>query len=750
MRERGWLLWPLLGAVAISGYFLLPADGLPRPVLYNVIGLASAVTIAVGVRLRRPPRTLLWYCFAAGQAVWVIGDVMYDVYDNVLDESPFPSPADAVYLAAYPILVTGLFLLIRGRTSGRDRAGLIDACVIATGLGLLSWTFLMRPIAHDTSLEPLARVFALAYPAADVLLLVMLARLVTSPGARTVSYRLLVAALLLVLGADVAFSVVSTFSSYTGGVMDAGWLASYVLWGAAALHPSMRSLSEVAPDRAVRFGRGRLTLLVATCLLAPAILFAQGLRQPHDIDWIAIGAGAVVLFVLVLVRMSGLIRQVTQQSSRMATLALHDDLTGLPNRRLLHRRVRAAIGKGAGARTHVALIDLDDFKDVNDRLGHALGDQLLVGLGQRLLAAARPADTVARLGGDEFALLITDATAAEADAVVERVREELRTPIVIGDHDLLARASVGVADGAGASEPFELLRRADIAMYAAKERRAAFLRYRSEMDERAIEYAELGAQLRHGLDKGEFELVYQPIVTLPEGRLASVEALVRWRHPRRGLLSPVDFVPVAERNGLIVELGDWVLREACQQMVRWYREYGPDAPARVSVNVSARQLRQPGFADSVVEALADTGLPARRLVVEVTETAVFGGGPAVDELEALHDLGVRVALDDFGTGHSSLGLLQTCPVDTIKVDKSFVENITRAGRHSVIAAALINLSDGLSLAAIAEGVETAEQAEQLCRLGYRYAQGFHFGRPMAADELAPRLAAGRSPATVAA
>jgi EAL domain-containing protein (putative c-di-GMP-specific phosphodiesterase class I) len=225
-------------------------------------------------------------------------------------------------------------------------------------------------------------------------------------------------------------------------------------------------------------------------------------------------------------------------------------------------------------------------------------------------------------------------------------------------------------------------------------------------------------------------------VALPHGGLAGVEALVRWRHPERGLVSPSEFVPIAERNGLVVELGQWVLRQACRQAADWLDEYGSAAPAKLSVNVSPRQLAEPGFADRLAEVLTETGLPASWLTIEITETAVFNGRRSVEALEAVRAVGVQVALDDFGTGHSSLRLLQTCPVDILKVDKSFVDNIAMTGQHAVIAAALINVSDGLNLVAVPEGVETSRQADELFRLGYRYAQGYHFGRPVSPDELA--------------
>jgi EAL domain-containing protein (putative c-di-GMP-specific phosphodiesterase class I) len=288
-----------------------------------------------------------------------------------------------------------------------------------------------------------------------------------------------------------------------------------------------------------------------------------------------------------------------------------------------------------------------------------------------------------------------------------------------------------VVDSAGVTDPAEIMRRADVAMYAAKERRGRALRYRPDLDERAAEDARLGAQLRIALDTGQLRLVYQPIVELPEGRIVAVETLVRWDHPELGEVGPATFIPFTERSGLIVELGAWVLRTACAQAQRWRTTLGEHAPKRISVNVSPRQLTEPGFADMVIATLGETGLPAPCLAVEVTETAVFTGGKAIDALHELHRHGVRIALDDFGTGYSSLGLLQTVPVDILKVDKSFVDGIAVAGRESVIARALIGVSAGLGLTAVAEGVETAEQADELYRMGYRYAQGFYFGRPSA-------------------
>jgi diguanylate cyclase len=727
-RERLWWLWLAAGSLATGAYFLLPRDSLPASVAYNAIGLVSALGILLGVRLHRPVEPRMWYWFAAGQLTSVLGDVVWEVYQYVLHRSPYPSWADAFYLAAYPMIVAGLVVLVR-RRPGRNLAGLIDAAVVGTGLGLVFWVFVLGPVAADATASPLERFISTAYPAADAVLLALLSGLFMSPGGRTGSTRLLGAAALLLLAADVSFSLVTLYSSYSGGVIDALWLLSYVTWAAAALHPSMRQTARAAaPVRPGGPGRRRLALLAGSSLLAPGLLFVPFVAA-SGADRIAIALAAVVLFLLVVARMAGFVQQVQRQASQLEDLAMRDALTGLANRRHFEQELRAAL---RGGRPQLALLDLDGFKAVNDELGHLVGDRLLVVLAERLVAAlADSRAMVARMGGDEFAVLLHDAGPEEADAAVRRLVEVLRQPIQAGEHELLASAAIGVADGAGVTDPFEVLRRADVAMYAAKRGTGTDHRYAPELDELAGEQARIGAELRTALDAGQFRVAYQPIVALPNARTVAVEALVRWDHPERGLVEPADFIPAAENNGLVVELGEWVLRTACADAAQWRARWGDSAPEKVSVNVSARQLARPGFADTVAAALQHSALPPECLAVEVTETAVFEAGPAVAALDELHKLGVRIALDDFGTGHSSLGLLQTVPVDILKVDKSFVDGITAEGRRAVIARAVIEVANGLGLAAVAEGVETAEQAAELHRLGYRLAQGYYFGGPVA-------------------
>jgi diguanylate cyclase (GGDEF)-like protein len=720
---RIWQVWLALGVPAIGAWRLVP-DGLPRDLAYNVIGLASVAAIVAGLRIHRPERPAMWRWFAAGQFTWVLGDLVYEYYEYVLEQEPYPSAADGFYLCAYPMLIVGLLLLLRGLRKG---AGLVDASIVGTSLALVMWIFVIQPIAADSSASLPERLIGVAYPAGDAMILFLLAGLFTDGRRGSGSSRLLGVAALLLLASDVGFAVASLYSDGDSAFLDAGFLLSYVFWAAAALHPSMRGTRDPAEGGpATRMTRRRLTLLAVTSLFAPGLLFVPGVGSEATARY-AVGACGIVLFLLVVRRMAGFVATVQRQAGQLADLAMQDDLTGLANRRRFEQAVRDALATGRPA---VLLLDLNGFKEINDDLGHAVGDRLLTVLAGRLRNAVHPDSVVARMGGDEFAVLLPDARPGDLPVVVDRLAGTLHEAIRAGAHDLLVSASIGSADGTGLDDPFEVLRRADVAMYAAKRDGARYRAYEPALDERAGAEAQLGAELRAALDAEQFRLVFQPIVTLPEGRLAAVETLVRWEHPERGLVGPVDFIPMAERNGLIVELGGWILRSACFRAAAWRREYGALAPEKISVNVSARQLTQPGFPDTVREALAASGLPGAALAIEVTETAVFTGGRAVEALHQIRALGVRIALDDFGTGHSSLGLLQSVPVDILKVDKSFVDDITVAGRPAVIATSLIDIGNGLGLTTVAEGVETAEQAAELYRIGYRLAQGYHFGRPV--------------------
>jgi diguanylate cyclase (GGDEF)-like protein len=428
--------------------------------------------------------------------------------------------------------------------------------------------------------------------------------------------------------------------------------------------------------------------------------------------------------------------------ARLLDQALFDGLTKLANRTHFTEQIATALKRSARpGEVWLLLIDLDDFKTVNDTRGHATGDALLIHVAERLRGAVRPDDLVGRLGGDEFAVLLRGCTEPEAGRTAQRMLDSLAQPIRIQQTDLLVRASIGVADAGARPDVQSLMREADIAMYESKARgKGAWTRYVPEMGVRIRRGADLTAQLGRALDAGRFHLEYQPIVRLGTGELTGCEALLRWNAgPRRKALSPAEFIPVAEESGLIVPIGHWVLGEACRQAAEWRLGYPAAATLVVNVNVAGRQLRQPGFAATVADALREHDLPARCLSIEVTETAVLDDESAIATMHALRDLGVGLALDDFGTAASSLGLLLTCPVTTLKLDRSFVEGVITVDRQAAVAMAVSQIADALSLTSVAEGVETPEQAKVLQELGYHNAQGFLYSRPLPPAALAALL-----------
>jgi diguanylate cyclase (GGDEF)-like protein/PAS domain S-box-containing protein len=421
--------------------------------------------------------------------------------------------------------------------------------------------------------------------------------------------------------------------------------------------------------------------------------------------------------------------------------AFHDSLTDLPNRALFTDRLQhAVLRRGGQGRCAVLFLDLDDFKTVNDALGHPTGDAALRTVGERLGSALRVGDTVARLGGDEFAVLVEDTrTPSDAAHTAERLSQALATPILVDHHELFISGSIGIAIG---SDPAELLRQADVAMYRAKMHgKAQYAFYESALDEARIDRSRLVADLRRATEKQEFVLHYQPIVGLSTGRIVGVEALVRWSHPTRGLLPPVGFIPVAEETGLIVPVGRWVLTEACRQAMRWKAELDLAQDLTMSVNVSPRQLEHPGTVADVAAALAESGLDPCSLMLEVTENVLIQtGDDAIQRLRELKQLGVRLALDDFGTGYSSLSALESLPVETLKIDRSFVNAIDRSHRQRSLARAIIQIGLTLGLTVVCEGIETAAQAEELKLLGCPVGQGFYFARPVESSAIKDALA----------
>ncbi|HEY4185961.1 MAG TPA: EAL domain-containing protein [Polyangia bacterium] len=441
----------------------------------------------------------------------------------------------------------------------------------------------------------------------------------------------------------------------------------------------------------------------------------------------------------------GVSRDITQRKEfevQLERQAFFDPLTMLPNRALFMNRLQHLFHRGrrteGGLLFGVLYLDLDRFKGVNDSLGHQAGDELLVEIARRLEKCVRPSDTLARLGGDEFTVLLEDIT-NEADAirVADRVRSELTVPFMVRGHEVFSSVSLGIAlSSAHYERPEDMLRDADTAMYRAKANgRARHQVFDVDMHQRAVTLLRLETDLRRGLERGEFLPHYQPIIDLKTRKLRGFEALARWQHPTRGLIMPDVFIPVAEETGLIGSLGELMLAESCRQMRRWQEQYPRTPPLGISVNVSTKQLAQANVAERVQHILAETGLPPSSLTLEITESALMQNLKAgAGVIKQLHDLAVRLHIDDFGTGYSSLSYLHNFPVDTLKVDRSFVSQMENAPHQAEIVKAIVSLAQNLGMGVTAEGVETNAQADALEDLHCTSAQGFLFSRPLPAAE----------------
>jgi diguanylate cyclase (GGDEF)-like protein/PAS domain S-box-containing protein len=1011
LAGRPWA-WYLAGTSLLTALYLFAPPLAGNGPLINGLGLSGVVAIVVGIRMHRPAAAAAWWLFAAGQLLFFSGDLYTYSYPKLFGaDVGFPSVGDALYLAVYPALMAGLFLLVRRRNPRKDRSALIDALILTIGVGLLSWVFLIAPNAHLSGLSWLAKGVSVAYPLGDVLLLAAAIRLAVDTGKRTLSFQLLVGSIVCLLATDSAYNYALLKGTYNHQlVYDAGWIFYYLLWGAAALHPSMRDLEEPRPDLRTRLTPLRLSLLGGACLIAPGIRFVQAIGNP---DLLVLISASAVLFLLVVARMAGLVRQearafsreralrgagaelvaaagqeqisaaaiaavhrllpeeppvrlvlisgqdavvgassgdaagvrvgaatrdwilrdcrdslcvfdvdppfyvrgdlklpksrmtlvapltvrgevrgalvvssperitadvadalealsrqvslavegaalaadlhrrqsearfrslvahssdlitvldgegtITYQSpsiervlgysveevegtrfdrlvgdadrplleqllagggttgtdghtlecsvrhrdgttlrfevqhtdllhdehvngivlnsrdvserkafeEQLAHQAFHDPVTQLANRALFSDRVEHALMRAQRGVPDIAVmfIDLDDFKTVNDSLGHAAGDAVLHEVGRRLKMAVRPTDTVARFGGDEFAVLL-DGVQGSADAAdaAARILRALDLPIDVDGKDVFPRASVGiclVGEETTTPEASELLRNADVAMYMAKrDSKGSYRVFEPTMHERVVERLELRSDLQHALALDQLELHYQPVVRLNGRKILGVEALLRWNHPQRGLIPPVQFIPVAEETGLIVPMGRWVLETACREAVQLQQRFPRSEPLTISVNLSVRQLQSESLLGDVRHALQVSGLDPTSLVLEITESLMLADTDyAMSQLNALKDLRIRLAMDDFGTGYSSLSYLSRFPVDILKMDRSFVGS----DDNGALTSAIIALGASLSLDVVAEGIELPEQASSLEALGCDFGQGFLFARPM--------------------
>ncbi len=1042
MRNRAWYLYLLAAAVASAAYF---ATG-HRSWIFNLIGLSAPLMILVAVKIHRPEHPAPWSWFALGQLLFIIGDLVaynYGALRRLLPgifpleagRMPYPAIGDLFSLCLYPCLVAGLILIIRQRGADRDRGSLIDAAMIAIGVGTLSWVFLISPYVKDMTLSGGLKSFSMGYPVMDMLLFTVAIRLAVGAGRRVPSFHLMLTAIVALFVTDAMYGWMQLHDGYVAGsgLLEIGWISFYVLFGAAALHPSMRHLSDRGDTVDPRVSVGRLFLLGAASLLAPMTLVIQLWRGgPTNLPIVL--SATIMLFLLVVFRMAGLVRRqqdsaerekalreagaalvtatnregiheaaigaaralagddaairmceklggddelvvlaasggvkdvegvrlhlsdlqswkrarllerdaytvhiyestlrdplglpreedgtvmvaplfireklrglmvvatpedmpttaadsiralssqvalalesaalteslllqqsekrfasLVQNSSDVVTVvdadtsiryaspsalrvlgvaphllggtrflelvhpedktrvlsfltsvgegdgqpgimefrvrcsdgrmlftetlrtnlvhdpsvhgivlntrdiserkafeqqlshqAFHDPVTDLANRALFRDRVTHAIERQDRDHKPIAvlLMDLDDFKTINDSLSHVAGDRVLREVGDRLRECLRSADTAARLGGDEFAILLEDGgEGIQAVDVADRLMHIFEDPFALEGKEVYVRASIGIAVAEGGErvgDAEELLRNADVAMYMAKEKgKGRYQVFEPAMHDIALKRLELKADMQRALEHGEFVLEYQPVIELQSGRISGVEALIRWAHPVRGTIPPLEFIPLAEETGLIVPIGRWVLQEACRTAVDLNARFATAAGFHMAVNLSARQIARPELVSEVRDTLLDTGLDPGALILEITESVMMQDMElSIERLSELKGLGVLLAIDDFGTGYSSLNYIRRFPVDILKVDKSFIDGVSEGGESSALTAAVIELAGILNLKPVAEGIERADQLDRLLELHCDLGQGFLFAKPLAPEELAVLL-----------
>ncbi|GIM96761.1 putative bifunctional diguanylate cyclase/phosphodiesterase [Paractinoplanes toevensis] len=729
-------LWLLLhtGDSVLLGYFGGP--------IALVAAVFSCWRIGSSIRVSRPVRAF-WRALSHSAVLLLIGSCVSLALAN--NNAGLSLVAAAPNVLGIIWVLVAMFRLPLGDSTalGWTRT-LLDCVTVAVAGTLIFWYVVLSFAPTGTDLD--TRAAAGAVGVLGLLALVIIGKAAVVPNAPVDSLALRLIAVAPIVGVTTAVLLIAgsdgprlVQSVLTGPLVALAFTAAAWRQRHVMAHP---------PADTARRHRSLWDMLPLFAVVTTAGLVITVSARQMDGRERAVIIGAVLIVVCVVARQllglrenKRLLDGIRTQQVQLERLAMTDPLTGLANR----TRFGAALAERLGGHRPVTvlLIDIDDFKTINDTMGPALGDQLLYQVAQRLRNSSAVRELPARLGGDEFAVLIDADDVAVAEDAAARIQQALAEPFRVGEERLLAHASIGVALAGPGDSADEVLRNADIAMYAAKEGgKANWVRFEPRMRQEVVNHARLGSELHNAIIRNELYLLYQPVFDIVTGRLHGAEALVRWKHPTRGFVSPGDFIPVAERSGLIVPLGIWVLREACRQLAAWTAVYGPGAIKAINVNVAVRQLREPGFVDEVAAVLSEHGLLPGNLVIEITESSVADGRQVRETLQALHEMGIRLALDDFGTGQSSLSLLRAFPVDVLKLDKSFVDGIADGedrGRLAV-AAAVAQLAEYLQLSAVAEGIESEAQLDRLRDMGYRLGQGFFMAKPLPPDEAGALMA----------
>jgi diguanylate cyclase (GGDEF)-like protein len=747
-----------VGAAIIAVYFVvrfLPGSPTAHEVtsfgILAAIGAAGAVAVLHGGRRAPSSRErAAWRLIATSIALWAVAQVVEMIWipTHAVEPDRLRAADDLLAVAAV-VAVIGFSTLPGSRS--RDTTGrtlrLLDTLTVLSTASLVLWMTVIDPMLTGDGVPTGARVHLLVFLAFDLVSVTRTLLLASRPpDGRRIASIFVAAAVIAFVSGDMHLEATLVARTYTvGTVGDVGWAVGVLLmaWGAQTW--------ALPPIGVVQPSRWRAVLLPYVLLPVAVVSGVLTTIRGDKLGIMVVSLGGVMIAAILarqLITLSDNMQLVARMSGQEAELrhqAMHDALTGLANRRLFRERLEEAVRLAEDdSAVAVVFVDLDDFKVVNDTLGHAVGDELLRKMANRLHACIRTSDLAARLGGDEFAVLLTDGGELAAQLVATRLTRAMRQPIVVAGEPVFIQASVGIAIGTAElrAVPGELLEQADMAMYAAKDAGKARLAvFEPHMRERLVGRAAVKDDLLRALGRAQLLLHYQPIVDLESGVITGAEALLRWQHPQQGFIPPLMFIPIAEETGLINRIGHWAMQTACREAAQWPQLFG--RPLAVHVNLSGTQLLNPDVVEEVRAVLVETRLPPHLLTIELTESVLMNDDAAVAaRLGGLKSLGLRVAIDDFGTGYSGLSYLDRLPVDALKVDKVFVDKLDATSSRPPLARAVVALADMLDLDVVAEGVETMEQRVMLVRMGCRSGQGFYFSRPVAADDLRALLTVG--------
>ncbi|WP_433789826.1 putative bifunctional diguanylate cyclase/phosphodiesterase [Actinoplanes sp. CA-252034] len=738
MRDR-WAVssWALLGVGMPAAVFVGVADAPGATYGYLAGVLVCVIAAAVGIGHNVPPgHRRPWLLTLAAMVISLAGETTRVLAPGGTVLAMLP---DLALLPIYLLLTASVADLVRRTRATADDPARVDAALIGVGAALLVWSLWIEPwiAVGDPRWQNLV---AAALPLAPALLVTIALPVLLLGRTRAPAMWFFVTSGMALLAANIVLANRGWFVQGPDGIplktMGALVLAADFANAACVLHPTVPVLTERVLARSHELRRGRITLITAT-LCVPTVLgvVAPPRGQAFSLVRAALALALIGVVVARVIRANNS-RARAEQEARWR--AEHDSLTGLPNR----ERLAATVSRWTAPDTQVSvlLLDLDRFKLVNDHWGHEVGDEMLRAAAARVAATVRADDLVCRTGGDEFAVAMTSPTGDPApQRLADRLLEALEDPLPLSVGPVDVTASIGIATAGAGTGAVELLRDADTAMYRAKESgRNRYAVFDPQLRERLQRRVTLERALRGALHRGQLDVHYQPLVHLATEEVDGFEALMRWTHPELGPVSPVEFIPIAEDSGLIVEAGAWLLEEAATRT----REWRETTPVHVSVNLAVRQLREPGLAERVAEILIRTGLPPEALWLEVTESGFMDDPDAcLHTLHELRNLGITLCIDDFGTGFSSLSYLQRLPVTIVKIDRAFVTGVGDGGPDESIVRAVLAMSHALGHRVVAEGVETTVQRDWLRANGCDYAQGWLYGKPLPAAQT--RLAAGR-------